>query len=153
MSLAADLLAQSVALATMEPNKPKQASLRRAVSAAYYALFHLLVEDGARLFIRDDFARLSLVARTFNHGKIKEVSNRFLGNELPERLRSKVNYQTPLDLAAVAKTFVKLQQLRHEADCNLDRQFTRSQVQQLVADAETAFEKWEKVRNTDDARI
>ncbi len=42
-----DLLA--LALKTFEldsgPGRPKQANLRRAVSTAYYALFHLLVHD------------------------------------------------------------------------------------------------------------
>ena len=42
MSLATDLLEQADHLARRERKRPKQASLRRAVSAAYYGLFHLL---------------------------------------------------------------------------------------------------------------
>ncbi len=42
MPLAQDLLEQARHLANREPKRPKQASLRRAVSRAYYALFHLL---------------------------------------------------------------------------------------------------------------
>ena len=45
MSLQQDLLRQARDLATKEPRRPSQASLRRAVSAAYYALFHLLVDE------------------------------------------------------------------------------------------------------------
>jgi len=37
MSLHADLLAQAEYLAKKEPKRPRQASLRRAISAAYYA--------------------------------------------------------------------------------------------------------------------
>ena len=153
MSLAADLLAQSLMLAELEPKKTKQASLRRAVSAAYYSLFHLLVDDAARLFVRDDFARIALISRTFDHGKMKEVAGHFLGNDLPERIRSKPTYQTPPELIVVAEAFVKLQQLRHEADYNVNRQFTRTEVQQLIRDVENAFASWNKVRNTDDARL
>ena len=40
-----DLLAQALSLVHKEPRNPKQASLRRAVSAAYYALFHLLISE------------------------------------------------------------------------------------------------------------
>lgn len=40
-----DLLEQAYDLAQKEATDPKQASLRRAVSTAYYALFHLLVEE------------------------------------------------------------------------------------------------------------
>ena len=42
MSLPEDLLEQAVHLATLDARRPKQANLRRAVSTAYYALFHLL---------------------------------------------------------------------------------------------------------------
>ncbi len=42
MSLHADLLDPAEQLAQLDPRRPKQANLRRAVSSAYYALFHLL---------------------------------------------------------------------------------------------------------------
>ena len=48
MSLATDLLDQASILSGLDPMEPKQASLRRAISAAYYSLFHLLIDDGAR---------------------------------------------------------------------------------------------------------
>jgi hypothetical protein len=38
-----DLLQQALELVHSKQRKPKQASLRRAVSTAYYALFHLLI--------------------------------------------------------------------------------------------------------------
>jgi hypothetical protein len=47
-SLHDQLLAQAWLLAKKEPKRPLQASLRRAVSAAYYAVFHLLVDAGGR---------------------------------------------------------------------------------------------------------
>jgi uncharacterized protein (UPF0332 family) len=43
MAFPDDLLEQANHLANREPELPRQASLRRAVSAAYYALFHLLI--------------------------------------------------------------------------------------------------------------
>ncbi|GAB4215496.1 MAG: hypothetical protein OHK0013_41130 [Sandaracinaceae bacterium] len=43
MALHDDLLAQAARLARTDKNRPKQANLRRAASAAYYALFHLLI--------------------------------------------------------------------------------------------------------------
>ena len=45
LSLHADLLRQARQLALKEPRRPSQASLRRAISASYYALFHLLVDE------------------------------------------------------------------------------------------------------------
>jgi hypothetical protein len=49
--LSGDLLAQARHLALKESKKPLQASLRRAVSAAYYSLFHFLVENATRFLI------------------------------------------------------------------------------------------------------
>ena len=116
MSLAGDLLEQSKALALLDPNKPKQASLRRAISAAYYALFHLLVEEGAKLFVRDDFSRAALLSRKFEHKRMKDASMHFVGDRLPEGIRTTAAYQTPADLKLVAQAFINLQQQRHEAD-------------------------------------
>ena len=48
MPLHGDLLEQAEHLARREKQRPKQASLRRAISTAYYALFHLLVDAGTR---------------------------------------------------------------------------------------------------------
>jgi hypothetical protein len=47
VTLPRDLLDQADLLASKERRRPKQVSLRRAISTAYYALFHLLIEDAA----------------------------------------------------------------------------------------------------------
>jgi uncharacterized protein (UPF0332 family) len=39
-----DLLEQAKTLAATDPRRPRQSSLRRAVSAAYYALFHEIID-------------------------------------------------------------------------------------------------------------
>jgi hypothetical protein len=43
-----DLQQQALELAGRDPRRPKQANLRRAVSASYYALFHFLVDQSCR---------------------------------------------------------------------------------------------------------
>jgi uncharacterized protein (UPF0332 family) len=45
MSFAHDLLEQAEHLVNRDGATPKQASPRRAVSTAYYALFHLLIDE------------------------------------------------------------------------------------------------------------
>ena len=45
MAFADDLLEQAYHLANKENDNPTQASLRRSVSTAYYALFHLLIDE------------------------------------------------------------------------------------------------------------
>jgi uncharacterized protein (UPF0332 family) len=72
------LLEQATHLATRETKKPKQASLRRAVSAAYYAIFHLLVADGAKRLSPTNPAGLGpLIQRAFSHGDMRAVCKGF----------------------------------------------------------------------------
>jgi len=72
MSLPNELLAQARHLATKEPRRPRDASLRRSVSAAYYALFHLLTAEASRFLVSgtDRGGLQSLLARGFAHSEI-----------------------------------------------------------------------------------
>jgi uncharacterized protein (UPF0332 family) len=46
MALADELIDQAYHLLSLDhPKPPKQVNLRRAVSAAYYSLFHLLIDE------------------------------------------------------------------------------------------------------------
>ena len=82
MSPHADLLELARRLADVEP-PPGQASLRRAVSTSYYALYHLLVDAATRRMFgaEDDRAALRYcVARAFSHSTMKTVAQRFAGS-------------------------------------------------------------------------
>ena len=119
MSLHGDLLEQAGRLARQEPRKPKQASLRRAVSAAYYALFHLLINEATRLFlsgVQREALRLRL-ARAFRHSAMKHVSQVFAKDQIPRKLHLG-GYAFPLqpELRFVAGAFCDLQDARHDAD-------------------------------------
>jgi hypothetical protein len=63
MPFAEHLLEQAEHLAKRERNRPRQASLRRAVSTAYYALFHLLIHEATQNWKRA--AQRHLLARAF----------------------------------------------------------------------------------------
>ena len=54
MALADQLLKQAVLLVLKEPKHPTEASLRRAVSTAYYVVFHLLIEEACSNWARKD---------------------------------------------------------------------------------------------------
>jgi uncharacterized protein (UPF0332 family) len=156
MSLATELLEQADMLVKREPKNPKQASLRRAVSAAYYALFHLLAEDAARLFAglcgRHDAGTVSRVTRTFAHLDLKKVSEGFGRSELPNAFRTAEKYETPSDLKSVADAFGSLYQARQEADYNTGEPVTRPEALKQIEQAKQAFAAWERVKGTDDAR-
>ena len=68
MALAEDLLKQAFLLVHREPKNPRQASLRRSVSTAYYALFHLLIQEtSANWSRRDTRDHLAPGIRSQNH--------------------------------------------------------------------------------------
>lgn len=146
MSLHADLLEQAAMLATLDLRRPKQANLRRAVSDAYYALFHLLTSEASGLYAAE-FGLLARINRTHQHGDMKKVSTLFLQSKLPRALQpSAGGYATPPDLQIVADRFVTLQQARHEADYDLTRIFTRQEALDRVEQARDAFHAWENVK-------
>jgi hypothetical protein len=56
--------------------RPRATDLRRAVSAAYYAVFHTLTTAGAARQHTDAAVR-QLVARAFEHRGMKDVARQF----------------------------------------------------------------------------
>jgi hypothetical protein len=83
MSLHDDLLEQAVHLAKIDARRPKQASLRRAVSASYYALFHLLTSEASALYATD-FGLAARINRTHNHVEMKKASSLIANDKLPK---------------------------------------------------------------------
>ena len=151
MSLHTDLLKQARHLARKEPKRPSQASLRRAVSASYYALFHLLIGEATQLMLsgrRRRPLRQSL-ARAFAHSTMKRVAQQFANQSVSDKLIHGFNDEAlDSDLVDFADAFVELQQARHEADYALHRRFTRSEVVELIDRVDTAFQNWTQIRGS-----
>lgn len=157
MSLPTDLLDQAKRLARNEPRRPKQASLRRSVSAAYYALFHLLVEDATRRLVGGTGDREALrgcLGRAFSHENMKKVAAQFASGNVSPKLLPALNGQ-PLEdgLSRLAAAFIDLQQARHEADYNRRRRFGRVEVLHLLDMADRAFADWREVRQSVQADV
>ena len=151
MSLHGDLLVQARHLALVEPRRPRQASLRRAISASYYALYHLLVSEATkRMFAGGDRAALrGSVARAFAHGTMKNVARQFSERKVSPKLRAGLNDRPiPPELVRVADGFVRLQESRHDADYDTARSFKREEALVFVRIAEQAFEDWRRVRKS-----
>jgi uncharacterized protein (UPF0332 family) len=138
-----DLLQQAYDLANKEPTDPKQASLRRAVSAAYYALFHLLIDEAVGKWTVE--RHRSKLARTFDHHKMKGICDEVLksvksaGHDLPE-------------LSTVANVFIQLQQHRETADYDNSRQWSRTEVLNVLTLATDAFSAWHSISTQDAAQ-
>ncbi|HWO20058.1 MAG TPA: hypothetical protein VNO30_14830 [Kofleriaceae bacterium] len=156
MSLAADLLDQAKHLAARESGRPRQASLRRAVSAAYYSLFHLIVDDAASFLARSSRLR-PVVARSFEHKVIRkaaaaigDVARRPSSNHWMQPL---LDVPISAELVEVCDTFVNLQEHRHRADYDGTMRFTRVQTNGLVSDAFWAHTRWRTERTSHNARV
>jgi uncharacterized protein (UPF0332 family) len=138
-----DLLQQAIQLVHKEPKNPRQASLRRGVSTAYYALFHLLISESVANWNRQDL-RPSL-GRAFDHGSMKGASYRVLNPQtFPFTGEDPV---VVAKLRVVATAFVQLQDQRHTADYDNTTFWTRSEALKQVKTAEQAFVTWRAIRN------
>lgn len=154
MPLAHDLLEQAQFLVRREKRKPKQASLRRAVSTAYYAAFHLLGADAASQAGPPNPIGLRVqLQRSLEHGAMKETARRFESKTPPTIVKRLVPATIPSGLVDVAKCFVRLQEERHSADYDLTSPFDRARAQNAVDLSIRLFRYWEKVRATDEARV
>jgi hypothetical protein len=154
VTLAADLVDQAAHLAALERGRPKQASLRRAISSAYYSLFHLIVEDASRYLVAGSRLRAA-VARSFEHQALRaaasalgDVSRKPTG---PHWFRPYVHDPISPDLSFICDVFVDLQGRRHRADYDTDATFTRLQAEGVVYIARRAHSLWPQQRNTHNA--
>jgi uncharacterized protein (UPF0332 family) len=147
-----DLLEQARHLANREHRRPKQASLRRAISTAYYALFHLLLDEATRMLSSDPSLR-QLIGRAFLHDEMKQASIAFKSGGLPPHVHAICGVPVPAELQRVAEVFVELQEARHESDYKLDRTFTRRNAIYFVDRSEQAFQLWESIRTEPIARV
>lgn len=131
-----DLLDQATHLARRDPNRPKQANLRRAISTAYYALFHLLVSEAVSYWRLE--RQRALLSRSFEHRKMK---NACTNNKIQNA-----------DIQYVAEAFVDLQQARNLADYDSSKAWTKFEVMTHINTAGEAFLMWEIVKSQDSAQ-
>ena len=137
-----DLLSQAMQMVHATP--PSQASFRRAVSAAYYAVFHLLIAEATANW--SNAALRTALGRAFNYGLMRAASNRILNVEaFPFRGEDPELVE---DLRFVAKTFTELQEARHIADYNLTHELHPIDALNQVRLAETIFQTWGSIRES-----
>jgi uncharacterized protein (UPF0332 family) len=158
MSLSSDLLAQALKLAQADPQKPKQASLRRSVSASYYALFHFLIDDVVHVTIGSaPDLRLArcCIGRTMQHTGMKDYCKSVMKDLSDNKLLSKhwtgVAAAVKLDAKNTAESSVDLQEKRHSADYDLTCKFTRHEAKDAHDLSNEAIKAWKRVKAADAA--
>ena len=131
-----DLIGTAYALLSPAKGVPTEASLRRATSSAYYALFHYLARECADLLIggggpdRSD-AAWRQVYRALEHGPAKTKC----------RKRDMIK-KFPKDIQSFARTFADVQEKRHSADYDPFAQFAASDVSTDIAAVEAAIARF-----------
>lgn len=140
--LAGDLLEDARQLAAKGDAEQRASCMRRAISTAYYAVFHLLVEDFVEHWeFEDQRARL---ARMFNHQKMRDASF------TPQDKKNPTPGET--NLVDVITAFGQLQKDRHRADYDLAWKIVGTDVSDAITLADDTFTKWRAIRGDDIAR-
>ncbi len=117
-------------VAPFQRGRPRQTDLQRAVSDAYYAMFHTLATCCADLLIGIGYAARRLpewrqIYRALEHGYARQqCSNR------------RALAQFPAEIQRFGRHFAEAQQLRHLADYDPDTTLAREDVLQLIDETE-----------------
>lgn len=137
-----ELIGTAKELAGGTPHKPRQADLRCAVSAAYYALFHCLMRTCADSFIGTTGAQRSdsawrQVYRALDHGSCKK------------RCAQVDKFGFPQPILDFANVFIEMQDKRHRADYDPSPSLIRGEVMADIEDCENAIERLEGSQRRD----
>ncbi len=142
----------------------RQGDLRRAVSAAYYSVFHLLLDEFAKQV-------LPTLRRSVQHGAMAEACNIVIHvHQQQQSSNPKWSFDKPtgvkgtkvivplcgirisVELFEVATNFVALQNARHVADYAHPHRTTRQDVLSELAKCDAIHTAWETCRARRDAK-
>jgi len=153
-----DLIGLAKTIAELDSKKPRQANLRRAVSTAYYAVFHYLVDEACCAQIgtqNDQKEHRHALARAYVHTSMKDACKSFNGGALKGAIIKGLprdangNYPIPVEIRNIAGTFVELQEMRHQADYDLSERFRKAEVLKLIEQAKSHVEQFHKLAVSD----
>lgn len=136
MAFADDLLEDAALLARRGGKTPRQSTLRRSVSTAYYALFHLLIADFVSNWkVEHQRARLG---RMFEHRKMSQAVFKVSDKNRPTAIEA--------DMLKVIQVFAQLQEDRYSADYDVAKVWSRTDVMNTLVLADEAFNAWRNIR-------
>src|SRR5689334_5072352 len=147
MAFADELLELARDLTKSHALELRQAALRRSVSTAYYALFHLLVSEATLNWGRPELR--PAMGRLFDHGAMRSASDSQV-SQLNKGLKSGSSAgperAASQHLRKVAETFGDVQRLRQEADYNTATEWTMKAAEEQIRKVTEAFESWKIIR-------
>jgi len=136
------LFEQAERLIAPQAGRPRQADVRRAISAAYYGIFHAAITEAVDQFVgaaNRDKAQYGLAYRSASHSRLREVC----GEVRKATPSSKYRPYVPstgfgAHIVKFAEAVVELQEQRHAADYDIMVRMNRSDALLAVATARAA---------------
>lgn len=126
-----------------QAGRPRQVDLRRAISAAYYAIFHAVITVVADELLgvgQRQTREYGLIVRAVDHGAIRTICVDLVKSTPPTKY---LIYLPAGGLRAAAQafltTFPGLQEERHSADYDVLRAYRTSDAKSVVAIAQSAL--------------
>ena len=129
-----------------------EAARRRAISTAYYGLFHTFAEAGARIIVGASGPLQTQISRGFNHSTLRSVCERIWRQKLDppwDRL-----FLAPIsrELKLLASTTIELQGARTIADYDLSESISEQYTFERVRSARMAASTFASIHETEEAR-
>ena len=155
MSLADDLLQHAFALWADSNHVPgSDIRLRRAVAAAYYALFHKIIGDAVAQLAPDVPPAINhRMQRWFDHSEIKRICGRFAKAQLEQPLLGLIGSSASAELRMVADFFITLQEARHSADYDLNYSLSERECRLFLEASRRAIEAWNRLAGSAERNI
>lgn len=124
--------------------------LRRAVSSAYYGLFHRLTTAGSMPFVAGGEPLRFQAARAFSHSAMRKVCDAYVrspARPFPPGLEQLSPSPPDKRLIEIALAFARLQEGRHVADYDLSAVVEAAYAVELVGFAETALADFDVIQS------
>lgn len=125
---------------------PRQVDLRRAISSAYYGLFHFTLASLADEFVgvtQRATARYVLVYRGVDHRTLKEICFEVQKPNPPQRYAPYFPANGfGANIQAFATAAIDLQEKRHRADYNPEPRFRTSDARLAIGTARSAIKRF-----------
>lgn len=125
---------------------PRQVDLRRAISSAYYGVFHAVLAAAANRFVgstKQSTSLYSLVYRSIDHDSLRklclEVTKRNLS---PKYIPHTPTGGFGVEIRAFARGTLELQERRHSADYDPSIRFSTSDATLVIDLARTSLDQF-----------
>lgn len=130
---------------------PRQVDLRRAISSAYYGVFHFILTAVADEFVgvtKKSSKRYALVYRSVDHRNLRELCLEAKKQQLPAKYQRYVpsNGFGP-NIQAFASALVELQEKRHAADYDASVRVRTSDAIVAITTARSAVGRYQRAND------